>query len=253
MKRTLLATSALGALLVLANFGQSGEEKELRAVIDKALAAHGGEAKLTKFAAQTAKGAGKFYGLGEAIDYTVEIAIQKEKQFRFGMDMRIMNFDVKIIIVVNGDKGWEKINDEVKEIAADELAEHKEHMHCEGVVSLLPLKEKGYKLATLGDVKVGEQPAVGIRVTKEGRRDVNLYFDKDKGHLLKSEYMVKDIKTSGDKEITQVSLYSEYKEFQGTRHPTRLIVERDGKMFTDTQLTELQLLEKLDDSTFDRP
>lgn len=244
---------AAGAFLVLAGFGQSGEEKNLRAAIDKAIAVSGGEATLAKFAAQTMKGAGKFHGLGEAIDYTFDIATQKDKQFRFGMDMRVMNFDVKIIIVVNGDKGWEKINNDVKVMPADELAEHKEHMLSDAVVSLLPLKDKAYKLATLGDVKVGELPAIGIRVSKEGRRDVNLYFDKEKGHLIKSEYMIKDLKNSGDKEITQASYYSEYKEFDGTRQPTRIIVERDGKVFTDIQLTEFQPLEKIDDGAFERP
>jgi len=251
--RTRLSTCAVGALLVLASFGRSGEEKDLRAVINKAIAASGGEETLAKFGAETMKGTGKYYGLGEAIDYTIEIATQKNQQFRVGMDMRVMNFDVKIVVVVNGDKGWEKINNDVKEIPADVLAEHKEQLHCQAVVNLLPLKDKAYKLSTIGDVKVGDLPAVGIRVSKDGRRDVNLYFDKEKGALIKSEYMVKDPKTTGDKEMTQASLYSEYKEFQGTRQPTRLIVERDGKMFTDTQLTEYQPLEKIDDGTFDRP
>jgi len=53
--------------------------------------------------------------------------------------------------------------------------------------------------------------------------------------------------------MTQTNLYYDYQEFQGTRHPTRLVIERDGKKFTDTQLTETQLVEKLDDSTFGRP
>jgi hypothetical protein len=252
MKKFVSATCTLGALLVLAHFGRSGDDKDLRAVIDKALAAQGGEATLAKFPAQIMKGTGKFYGMGEPIDYTIEIASQKDKRFRFGLAMTVMNFDVKIAVVVNGDKGWEKVNDDVKEMPADEMAEHKEQMHCNAVVSLLPLKDKSYKLATLGDVKVGDQPAIGVRVSKEGRRDVNLFFDKDKGHLLKSEFMVKDIKTS-DKEIAQANFYSDYKEFQGTRHPTRLVTERDGKKFTDTSLTEIQLLEKIDDSMFERP
>src|SRR5262245_38646690 len=253
MKRLVLATGALGALLVLADFGRSGEDKDLRAIIDKAIAAHGGEAKLAKFPAQTLKGAGKYYGMGEAIDYTLEIASQ-DKKFRFGMDMKVMNFDLKIIVVVSGDKGWEKVNDDVKDIAADEMAEHKEQMHSQAVVRLLPVKkDKAYKLSLIGDVKVGDQPAVGVRIAKKGHRDVSLFFDKSKGHLVKSEYVIKDIKGGGDKEMMQTNLYYDYKEFQGTRHATRLVTERDGKKFTDTQLTELQLLEKLDDSTFDRP
>src|SRR5262249_25482612 len=189
----------------------------------------------------------------EAIDYNVEIA-SHDKKFRFGMDMKVMNFDLKIIVVVSGDKGWEKVNDDVKDIAADEMAEHKEQMHSQAVVSLLPLKKnKDYKLSLIGDVKVGDQAAVGVRIAKKGHRDVNLFFDKAKGHLLKSEFVIKDIKGGGDKEMMQTNLYHDYKEFQGTRHPTRLVIERDGKKFADAQLTEIQLLEKLDDGTFDRP
>jgi hypothetical protein len=253
MKRLVLATCGLGALLVAADIGRSGEDKDLRAIIDKAIEANGGEATLAKFPGRTMKGAGKFYGLGEAIDYNLEI-ISYDKRFRFSMDMKVMDFDLKIAVVVNGDKGWEKINDDVKEIAADELAEHKEQIHSQSVINLLPLKQdKDYKLALIGDVKVGDQPAVGVRVSKKGHRDVSLFFDKAKGHLIKSEFVVKDIKGGGDQEITQTSLYSDYKEFQGIRQPTRLVTERDGKKFTDTRLTELQLLEKLDSSAFDRP
>src|SRR6516162_995002 len=132
MKRLVLATCALGALVVLANSGRSGEDKDLRDIINKAMAAHGGEANLAKFPAVTMKFNGKFYGTGEPVDFNMEIAAQK-KQFRFGMDMRIMNFDLKITSVVNGDKGWTKVNDEVKDMTAEELAESKEQMHTDKV------------------------------------------------------------------------------------------------------------------------
>ena len=253
MKRLVLATGALGALLVLAAHGRSSEDKELVAIIDKAIAAHGGEANLAKYPAQTATGTGKFYGLGEAIDFNLEVA-SHDKKFRYGMDMKVMNFDLKITIVVSGAKGWEKVNDDVKEIGADELAEYKEQMYSEAVVRLLPLKkDKAYQLSLIGEVQVGDQPAVGVRVAKKGHRDVSLFFDKTKGHLVKSEFVIKDIKGGGDMEMIQTNLYYDYKEFQGTRHPTRVVTERDGKNFTDTLLTEVQLLEQLDQSTFERP
>ena len=55
------------------------------------------------------------------------------------------------------------------------------------------------------------------------------------------------------REANQVVFYSDYKEFQGTRQPTRILVERDGAKFTDTQVTELRLQENADSGTFDRP
>src|SRR5262249_50755092 len=150
-------------------------------IIDKAIEAHGGEAVLAKFPARTLTGAGKFYGLGDPIDFSLELA-SYDKKFRFGMNMVVMNFDLKIVVIVNGAKGWENVNDDVKEIDADELAEHKEQMHSQAVVSLLPLKkDKDYTLSPIGEVMVAERPAVGVRVSKKGHRDVNLYFDKAKG------------------------------------------------------------------------
>jgi hypothetical protein len=251
MKRVALATCAVCALVVLAGPGRSGDDKDLRAIINKAVAAHGGEANLAKYPAQTMKFNGKFHGMGDPIDFTMDIAFQK-KQFRFGMDMKVMGFDLKIISALNGDKGWNKVNDEVKDMPAEEVTEHKEQMHIDKVISLLPLKSKDYKLSSLGDVKVGDQPAVGVRVSRDGHRDVNLFFDQAKGRLVKSEYIVKDFQ-AGAKEVNQANFYSEYKEFQGTRHPTRVSIERDGKKYVDAQMTEIQLLEKLDDSMFDRP
>ena len=46
MKRCVLAIGAAGALLVLSDFARSGDDRDARAIIDKAIAAHGGEAVL---------------------------------------------------------------------------------------------------------------------------------------------------------------------------------------------------------------
>ena len=52
MKLLALAPCALGALLILANCGRSSEDKDLRAIIDNAVKAHGGKANLAKYPAQ---------------------------------------------------------------------------------------------------------------------------------------------------------------------------------------------------------
>ena len=90
MKRFVLAIGAVGALLALADLSRSGDDKGLRAIIDKAIEAQGGEAVLAKFPAATVKGTGKFYGLGEPIDFSMELA-GFDKKFRFGMDMTVMS------------------------------------------------------------------------------------------------------------------------------------------------------------------
>jgi len=252
MKLLALASCALGTLLVLADCGRSGDAKDVRAVIDRAVEAHGGAARLAKFKVHTMKGTGKFYGAGDALDFTLAATSHGDKQFHAAIDLNIAGQDLKIVLVVDGAKGWEKINGDVKDMPADELAEHQEQMHADAVIGLRPLGSRDYQLAPLGEVKVGDHPAVGVRVSRKGRRDVNLFFDKAKGHLVKSEQVIKDIKAGGN-EANQVVFYSDYKEFQGTRQPTRILVERDGAKFTDTQVTELRLQENADSGTFDRP
>jgi hypothetical protein len=252
MKLLALASCALGTLLVLADCGRSSDAKDVRAVIDRAVEAHGGAARLAKFKVHTMKGTGKFYGAGDALDFTLAATSHGDKQFHAAIDLNIAGQDLKIVLVVDGAKGWEKINGDVKDMPADELAEHQEQMHADAVIGLRPLGSRDYQLAPLGEVKVGDQPAVGVRVSRKGRRDVNLFFDKAKGHLVKSEQVIKDI-IAGGNEANQVVFYSDYKEFQGTRQPTRILVERDGAKFTDTQVTELRLQENADSGTFDRP
>ena len=252
MKLLALASCALGTLLVLADCGRSGDAKDVRAVIDRAVEAHGGAARLAKFKVHTMKGTGKFYGAGDALDFTLAATSHGDKQFHAAIELKILGQDLKIVLVVDGAKGWEKINGDVKDMPADELAEHQEQMHADAVIGLRPLGSRDYQLAPLGEVKVGDHPAVGVRVSRKGRRDVNLFFDKAKGHLVKSEQVIKDIKAGGN-EANQVVFYSDYKEFQGTRQPTRILVERDGAKFTDTQVTELRLQENADSGTFDRP
>jgi len=46
------------------------------------------------------------------------------------------------------------------------------------VAMLAPLKDKAYTLAPIGEVKVEDRPALGLRVSRKGNRDINLYFDK---------------------------------------------------------------------------
>src|SRR5262249_21770538 len=107
-------------------------------------------------------------------------------------------------------------------------------------------------LASLGDVKVNDKPAVGIRVSEKGFRDVNLFFDKDKSLLVKIETVVKDQMTGG-KEETQEEILSDYKETNGVLQPMELVINRDGKKYVDGEITEFEPKEKIDDAVFAKP
>jgi hypothetical protein len=246
----------LAAALALAvPAARADEQADLQKVIDKAIKAGGGAENLGKYKASTFKMKGKFYGMGDGIDYTGEVAQQQPDKSRFQIDGEINNMKVTFFTrVTDGKKIWVKrINEETKEVTdKEEVAEAKESVHTERVTTLLALKEKGFQLASLGEVKVDDKPAVGIRVTHKGFRDVNLFFDKDSGLLVKSETNVKDFDMNG-KEFTQETLYGDYKEINGVLVARKIVVNRDGKKYVDAEISDLEVKEKLDDSVFAKP
>ena len=77
-----------------------------------------------------------------------------------------------------------------------------------------------------------------------------MYFDKKTG--LPVRQVAKVIGWEGE-EYTQDVTFSDYKEFAGVKHFTRLRVRQAGEDLMDFQIQELNLLEKLDPQPFAKP
>ena len=221
-----------------------------RALVDKAVEAQGGYAKLAKLPAVTAKLKGTFHGFGQAVAFTGEFAAQGPDRSKFDIEAEAGGQKFRVVNVLNGDKGWTKFNDDTEELDKDDLAEAKEEAYGEWVATLVPLKDKAFTLALLGEVNIDKRPARGITVSSKGHRDVNLYFDKETGLLVKTETRVKD---DGGQEVTEETFLGEYKEVQSTKQATKVTVKRDGKLYLEYEVTDYQLAEKLDDSVFAKP
>ena len=112
-------------------------------------------------------------------------------------------------------------------------------------------KKTGYKLSPLGEVKVNDKPAVGVRVSSEGFQDVNLFFDKASGLLVKTETRTIDAQ-SGD-EKTEEKLLSDYKETEGVQRPGKVVVLRDGKKLLTLQVEDVKVVDKFDKDFFTKP
>ena len=119
------------------------------------------------------------------------------------------------------------------------------------MASLAPLKDKAFSVSTFGEAEIAGRKAVGVNVTREGHRPINLFFDKETFRLVKSETRVKD-ETSGQ-EVTQESTFGEFKVVEGTQQPLKITIKRDGKPHADVEVEEFKLSESLDDSLFAKP
>jgi hypothetical protein len=242
-----LGTIALAIGLVCGGSLRADDAKDARAIIEKAIPAAGGAEKIEKQKAMTWQEKGTYYGMGDGLPFMASYAIQMPDKFR----MEIPNL---FTIVVNGDKGWVKGgNGETQDMTADQLKPHHESLYAGEVERLVPvLKDKSFTLSLLGESKVGDKSVVGVKVAKQGRPDVNLFFDKRSNLLLRMEYTTHSTELGG-KEVTQELLFSDFKDVDGVQHPMKVLINRDGKKYVEAELSDLKYVEKLDDRDFAKP
>lgn len=231
--------------LVLTPVVRADDQADALALVSKSIAAMGGAEKVAKFKAQTWKEKGIYYGMGDGLPYTGNYAVQWPNQFR-------MEIEGVFTIVLNGDKGWVKTQDAVNEIPAEQLKHQQEEHYGGWVSSLLPLKDKMFTLSPVGELKIDNRDAVGIRVSSKDHRDVNLYFDKQTNLLIKTEHNV-NANELGGKEVLQETFLTEYREADGVKVPMKVTLKRDGKLFVEAENSEVKGVGMLDDSVFAKP
>ncbi len=231
---------------------RADDQADAKKVIDKATKAHGGVEALAKHPASTTKMKGKFYGMGEGMDYTGTFAMQSPDRFYFEVKMTIANQDITVQQALKGDKAWTALNGKAQDLTKDQIAEIVEGIHVHEVGRLIGLGGKDFKLSTLGEAKVDNKPAVGVHVEYKGRRDVNLFFDKETGLLVKTETRGKD-PMAGDQEFAAETFYRDYKKVGNVMVAHKVEVRRDTKLFVEGETTEFTPSEKLDDALFVKP
>ena len=251
MKQFRQVLAVIGIALAGASSARAYDAEDAKAIIDKAIKAQGGREKLEKLQGHTVKFKGKFHGMGQAIDMAGEISTQGNDKIRMDIEVEAGGMKFRFVNVVNGDKGWIKMGDDTKEMSKDEHTEALQQAYSGWVGTLTPLAGKEFKLSTTGEMKINDKPALGVKVTSKGRRDVDLFFDKESGLLVKAETRVK--MEGSDQEVTEESFASDYKDVQGTKQAMKFTVKRDGKLFVEGEATEILLAEKLDASLFTKP
>lgn len=242
----------LGGMLMLLVPVRADEDANVRELIARAIKAQGGSENLTKLKANTSKQKGKVHVLGQALDFTGDTWVQLPDRLRSEVRSKFADQEINFLQIIAGGKGWIKVANMTQEMDKGMLEEAKEQMNAANITHLVCLSDKEYQLSPLGEVKVGDRPAVGVRVQRKGYRDVNLFFDKDKHLLLKMETRGKD-PMQGGQEYTSTTRYEDYKKVEGMMVAHKVVIERDGKPYVEAEISDVKLSEKLDDNLFDKP
>lgn len=221
-----------------------------RAIVNKAIEAHGGAANLKRYQAVKYASTSKVYREDRVEQYVAKVADQWPDRAWFSIVSGEGARKLHIVAVVNGAGGWVTVNGK-KQQDKEPLSEEREVLHADWIASLRALLDQSIPIAAAGETRIDGRPAVGVIVTHQGHRLVRLFFDKATGLLLKSETVAKDLESH--KELSYEQFYSNYRTIQGIKFAMQTRVLQNGKLSSEHEKSEVTLLERLDDRLFAEP
>jgi hypothetical protein len=244
--------TGMAVCALFASAASACAQANARTVIERAIEAQGGEAKVAQLRTMRIKVEGSAELIpGQPMALVVEDIWQMPDRYKSTSILSLGGRKVTQTQTIDGDKGWIQVDGMVQDMPKDALAEMKEQKYAEDLDRISFLKDTGMELSLLDEVKVSGSPAAGVLVKSKGHRDVKLYFDKETGLLLKREHSVLD-PASGKMAVQEV-VFGDYQEKDGLKHYKAITAYRDGKKLIEAKVTEIELLQKLDEKVFAKP
>jgi hypothetical protein len=242
---------ALGGLLLCTAAALA--QGDARAIVEKAIQAQGGPAKVAKLRVMRIKIEGRTDLVPNQPDLpiTLEDTWQMPSQYKSESSLQVGGKKYTQVQVLDGDAGWIQMAGMVQEMPKEAVAEMKEQRFAEDLDRLGFLSDKAIELAGCEEAKVDGKPAACVLVKSRGHRDVKLYFDKTTGLLVKREHHVLDPMTN--KEVRQEVIFSDYEEKDGLKHYKKIVLLRDGRKMIEARVMELEFFDKLDPKVFAKP
>jgi hypothetical protein len=249
--RALVYSAAVTAAAVLALPVRADDDA--KKIIQETVKACGGAEVLAKHHGKGVIQKGKLHASagGMDLDGALDVSSQGGK-FRRTVKLSIMGTDITQTTVFNGQTMWIDTNGMLTTVDdKDQIALIKESLYGEEALGQVMLGESGFKLSVIGDDKVGDTPVVGIRISKEGHKDVSVYFDK-KTHLVK-KIVSRGLDFQTQMEVESERIVEGYKEFDGQMRPIKVTVNQDGKKTAEIEVTGVEYVDKFDDDVFAKP
>ena len=250
MTRLLMSLCSVAALVVVSG-GVRAADDDAKAIIAKAIKAHGGEEYLTKNKAARMQNKGKLTipGVCES-EFTQDLAYMLPDKLKDTLELNIGGQKISIVTVMNGDKLSIEAAGKAVDVTDDIKKAMKDAQHMLAISRMVPLlKDKSYELSVFGEAKVEDKPAIGIVVASKGKKDITLFFDKKTNLLAKIEHRTVEAATGN--EIGEERIILEYKNNKdGIPIPKKVLVKHDGKTFLEAETLESTMLEAIDEAEF---
>jgi zinc protease len=215
-------------------------------IVDDAIAAKGGREKLAAVKGFKMLASGTTTNQGRTMPVEIERVMLLPDKMR--IDALLMA-QVKIIIAVNGRKGWHLGPDQtmqkvvLTDLAAQDFASIDFERWREPELLLLRVSEPSARLAAAPDENIDGKPHSVVTARAPNGIDVTIYIDKKTKLITRVKY--------GDGAQEEVDNHSDYKDVSGIkiahkRHST-------GRETTKLELKSVEVDPKVDLKIFDKP
>jgi hypothetical protein len=223
-------------------------------LLDKAIAALGGEKRLTRWRC----GRVKYVARSQTIPgldkkpSTVEEYFQLPGRYKRIAEVGTGERRHTATFLVNGDEGWEILPDgTTKPLPAIAIATvfRFEHPFAD-FYNLTRLRAPYFRLEVRGETVIDGRSAIVLHAEADISNPMDYAFDRATGLLLKSTRHL--IQPSGGEKTIEIFL-GDYRDLGGGVVPLHILGRSEGKVLLDFTILELELLEQLDDSVFAVP
>ncbi len=252
-------------LIAPLSFADRAAAEDARALLDRAIAAHGGADRLNK----TRKGRlkAKMDGADRGVPFQVtwEETFDLPQRYRRTIDRTLRDATHHLEYVIDGKKGWLREEKEpARDLPGDEETPAGRYWktvldrqplpltwHWQAVLAQLPqLRGKETQLTSVADEIKDGRVLAGFKAVSPQIAST-FYFDKTTGLLARALWALPTL-MPGD-EVTSETIYEDYRDVQGVLYPMR-IRAGVGKIYSiTTTVTSFELLDRVDRTVFAKP
>lgn len=249
MRRSLLL-----CLLVPLCMGQpracADEAADARALVEKAVQAHGGASALAKMQKMTRTSTGKVFLFGLELPFQDELTIDFPSKWRLKLVGGAAGPQGQTSIILNGNDAWQMSAMGVVQLPKERVAEMQDETRVLSLATVAPLlQNKDLQLGLAKSINVDNRPANGIRVNQAGKAEIQLYFDAQTNLLVKIARKAQEGGLVVDKEY----VYAGHQPEQGVMVPTKYSEWTSGRKIVDVSSINYKFSDRLDDKLFEKP
>jgi hypothetical protein len=235
----MIPRQTLTILFVLVTFATSlraGDECSV--IIDRAIKSHGGNEALTKARELHVVGKGTEHRADRQIDFKFEAWLQPEQNTRIFTVLLPNDVTVTEVQVMYKGRAWFNSEGRMIPLKEEVLAGKRIEEYAREVRSLVTLRDGGYSFEQIPSAKVEGKEALGVRVRRQGRPDIDLFFDKESGLLRKTAFKKADVAIE--------QLHSDYKEVGGAKVPHSMKIFAGGRLHIEEVWSEAEIVAPAD-------